>query len=316
MPLSHAPLKFAVVREDPEIESALVERLGAKAALLVASGGCTALSLAHRFAALEVAAFDLNPKQLAHVEEKVEAVARGELGRLNVEDPSAGGLNQRGEFEALFRILRQALTELVAPVEEWRAYFLDDNDRAARIARLTGSRYWPAAFAVAFNDPLLHAMFGREATQHATPGSYPGYFQRAFERGLLREDGPRNPFLQHVLLGCYLGADAPDYLRAARRLPVELTLGSLLEVKRLDRFQLFSLSNVFDWSEDALVASWGARLGKEARPGAAVVIRQLNNRRDVRRHFPEFRFDSALGEALHARDRSLFYERIEVGFRA
>ncbi len=40
------------------------------------------------------------------------------------------------------------------------------------------------------------------------------------------------------------------------------------------------------------------------------------NRRDLRRWFPAFRFDDHLGQELLARDRSLFYEKIEVGFRA
>ena len=84
----------------------------------------------------------------------------------------------------------------------------------------------------------------------------------------------------------------------------------------LERFDLYSLSNVFDWSDDALVAAWAGRLKRAARPGSVVLLRQLNNERDLRRWFaPEFRFDDALGEALLARDRSLFYNRIEVATR-
>jgi S-adenosylmethionine-diacylglycerol 3-amino-3-carboxypropyl transferase len=228
----------------------------------------------------------------------------------------ADGLNQRGEFEALFRILRTAFEELVAPPAELRAYF--DGDPALRrelVDRWTRSRYFGAAFALAFSEPLLHAMFGPEATQHAEPGSYPRYFAHAFERGLRRSDGPKNPFLQHVLLGCYRRADAPAYVSAARPLSVELIEGTLLDVPELGRFDLFSLSNVFDWSEDALVAGWAEKLAQAARPGAAVLLRQLNNRRDLRRHFSAFAFDDGLSEAFLTRDRSLFYQRIEVGFR-
>jgi len=161
-------------------------------------------------------------------------------------------------------------------------------------------------FSTTFNDPLLHAMFGPGATQHAAPGSYPGYFQRAFERGLLRDDGPENPFLQHVLLGRHL---APPPWCGAEIPPIEVIEGSLPEVAHLERFDLFSLSNVFDWSDDALAADWGARIARAAKPGAAVLIRQLNNRREIARFFPGFQFEPAdLG-----RDRSLFYEHILVG---
>jgi S-adenosylmethionine-diacylglycerol 3-amino-3-carboxypropyl transferase len=310
------PLKFAVVREDPRLEAELVERTQARAILLVASGGCTALTLAARYPELEVVAFDFNRDQLEHVQRKAAAVAAGDSSRLNVEDSRSDGLNQCGEFEGLFRVLRSAIEEFVAPAAELRAWFeADAATRAALVDRWTASRYWPAVFAVAFNDALLHAMFGPDATQHAAPGSYPGYFAAAFERGLRREDGPRNPFLQHVLLGRYRRADAPDYIAARRPLSVGLVHGTLLDVPDLSCFDVVSLSNVFDWSDDALVAAWATRLSAAARPGTAVLIRQLNNRRDVRRHFPAFQFDDALGQALLARDRSLFYERIEVGFR-
>ena len=61
----------------------------------------------------------------------------------------------------------------------------------------------------------------------------------------------------------------------------------------LERFQLFSLSNVLDWSDDALAADWGQRIGRAARPGSAVLLRQLNNSRPVERFFPQLEFDAS-----------------------
>ncbi|WP_426754429.1 DUF3419 family protein [Myxococcus sp. Y35] len=314
-----ARLKFAVVREDPELELALVERTRAKAVLTVASGGCTLLTLALRHPGVERVGFDFNPRQLAHVREKAAGLGQLPLSGFNVEAEDPAALNQRGEFEGLFRTLRRFIEEFVAPAHELATFFAPDTDASRRQALRTrwfGSPYWPVAFELALAAPLLHAMFGPAATQHAEPGSYPGYFQRVFERGLQREDAPRNPFLQHVLLGRYLAADAPEYLRAPGPVPLTLVEGSLPDVPDLGRFDVISLSNIFDWSEDALVAQWAALLAREARPGCAILLRQLNNRRDLRRFFtPAFAFDDALGEALLARDRSLFYERIEVGFR-
>ena len=311
------PLKFAVVREDPETEWALCQRLGLRSVLTVASGGCTALTLASR--GLQVTAFDLNPTQLAHLADKRAAVASGNLSALNVEDADPGGLNQRGAFEGLFRLLRSTVTELIVPAPQLERLFgpgRPDGERASLRELLFRSPYWPAVFTTAFNDGLLHAMFGPAATQHATPGSYPGYFQAAFERGLRAPDAARNPFLQHVFLGRYRAPDAPDYVAAGRELPVETVLGSLPEVPALERFQLFNLSNVFDWSDDTLAASWAAVLAGKATPGSVVLIRQLNNARDLRPFFaPAFTFDDELGGSLLARDRSLFYQRIEVGLR-
>ena len=311
--------KFAVVREDPDAEADLCTRLVAGAVLVVASGGCTALTLSHRFPATKVTAFDLNPVQLAHVRDKRDAVARGDLVALNVGDDAASGLNQRGEFEGLFRTLRAVIAEFVAPPAELASFFSSttaEGDRRAMIERWRASRYWPVAFSLAFDDALLHAMFGPAATQHAEAGSYPGYFQRVFERGLTREGAATNPFLRHVLVGSYDPSHAPAYVHAGRALELELCEGALPDVPDLFRFDLFSLSNVFDWSDDALVDRWAQALRTHARPGSAVLLRQLNNQRDLRRFFGgEFVFDDALGAALTTRDRSLFYERIEVAFR-
>jgi S-adenosylmethionine-diacylglycerol 3-amino-3-carboxypropyl transferase len=266
-----------------------------------------------------VVAFDINPLQLAHVEQKARAVEARALGMLNVEDARADGLNQRGEFESLFRILHGFLRELVLSEEELEQYFSPGTSagvRSSLVGRWVGSRYWPAAFAVTFADAFLHAMFGPAATQHAVPGSYPGYFQRAFERGLTHPEGAMNPFLQHVLLGHYRAADAPVYIHAGRLLSVELVEGALPQVPALERFDVISLSNIFDWSDDALVGEWARLLAEKVRPGCLVVMRQLNNQRSLRPFFSQaFHFEDGLGQALQAQERSLFYERILVARR-
>ncbi|XXF78010.1 DUF3419 family protein [Myxococcaceae bacterium GXIMD 01537] len=310
--------KFSVVREDAALEVELVRRTSAREVLVVASGGCTALTLRHLFPSLGVTAFDLNPAQLAHVRAKADAVTRGDLAALNVGDANPGALNQGGHFEGLFRVLRHFLLEFVLTGPELDTFFngaTSAAERHALVERWTASSYWPAAFAVTFTDGFLHAMFGPAATQHAEPGSYPGYFQRVFERGLRREGAASNPFLQHVLLGCYRRDSAPEYTRAGGPLEVHLVEGSLMDVPALGRFDVISLSNIFDWSDDALVERWAGLLAREAKPGCAVLLRQLNNRRDLRRFFaPAFSFDDALSVDFLARDRSLFYERFEVGF--
>jgi S-adenosylmethionine-diacylglycerol 3-amino-3-carboxypropyl transferase len=312
-------LKFAVVREDPQIEAQVCERLAARAALVVASGGCTLLELKRRFADLELCGFDFNPLQLEHVRRKMEGAGLRSSSDFNVADDRIDGLNQCGDFEKLFRLLRHYLEAFVCSEEAFGCFFDPETDRDTRMALAHSwfaSRYWPAAFHAAFNGPLLNAMFGPAATQHAPQGSYPPYFQAVFEKGLLREDAANNPFLQHILLGCYLKGDAPAYVFESSRGSIELVHGTLLEVPDLSRFDVISLSNIFDWSDDAVVETWAARLKEEVRRGAAIVIRQLNNERDLRRFFePEFAFDDAWGEALLEDDRSLFYNRIEVGVR-
>ena len=311
-------VKFAVVREDPNLEAELVERTAARAALTVASGGCTALTLCHRFPDLEVVAFDKSAAQLAHVREKARAVARFDLSALNAGTDDPQGLGQRGEFEALFRVLRAFFRELITAPGELDAFFggRPEVDRGAMVDRWAASPFFAPAFEGCFADSVLGAMFGPAATQHAEKGSYPGYFRRAFERGLRRGDAPENPFLQHVLLGRYVGRGTPDFVSAGRLLSPTLVEASLPDVRGLDRFGVVSLSNVFDWSDDTLCEAWAAALLEHTRPGTAILIRQLNNERDVRRFFePAFAFDDELGRSFLERDRSLFYNRFEVAFR-
>ena len=179
-------LKFAVVREDAALELALVERTRARAVLTVASGGCTLLTLARRHPELELVGFDFNPRQLAHVREKAEGLGRLPLVRYSVGEEDATALNQRGEFEGLFRTLRRFLEEFVAPAQELDAFFAPATTASQRreaCSRWITSPYWPVAFELSLSSPLLHAMFGPAATQHAEPGSYPGYFRRSSSAG-------------------------------------------------------------------------------------------------------------------------------------
>lgn len=311
-------VKFAVVREDPELEAELVQRTAASAALVVASGGCTALALATRFPQLHVAAFDQSEAQLDHARGKLELVLAGDRRALNVECDDPREINQYGDFEGLFRQLRGFVREFIATDEELQAALSVHTrpaDRRAIVERWVASRYWTAAFDAVFGASLLVAMFGPDAIRHAVPGSYPAYFRAAFERGLRRDDAPRNPFLWHVLLGCYGEQALPSYLSLAHRPAIEWVSGSLEAVPDLARFGVVSLSNIFDWSDDDLVARWAATLAA-LEPGSAILVRVLNNRRDVRPAFAaHFDFDEALGAALLDRDRSLFYERFLVGFR-
>ncbi|MDX2013177.1 MAG: DUF3419 domain-containing protein [Myxococcaceae bacterium] len=302
-------LKFAVVREDFEVEAALVEASGAQACLVVASGGCTALALKHRFPAVEVHAFDLNPDQLAHARQKADAIADGSLEALNVGALDPKGLSQRGEFEKLFRVLRAALVELVTGDADLERFFVEPASRPGLLSAWSRSPYWPVCFEAAFTEGLLHAMFGPDATRHAPRGSYPAYFQRAFERGLGRGGAGENPYLQHVLLQRY--RTPPAFLTSGARLDVSWHLGTLTDVPALERFGVVSLSNVFDWSDEALVRAWASAL-QVLRPGALVVYRQLNNQRDWRAHFSGFTEDVARSDGWTRRERALFYERVTV----
>lgn len=311
-------IKFAVVREDPHIELELIEREGIERVLAVTSAGDTLMAIRHARPEVEVVGFDANPLQLEHASARAQAIARGDLEALGVGRQSAQNLSQRGAFERLLRLLRASLLELVAPEAELEAFFSPQTPPARREALRQGwadSPYWPVSFELAFADPLVRVMFGPEAVQHAPEGSYPGYFQRVFERGLARPGAAQNPFLQHILLQRYLPQDAPAHLRAGRDVrPHRLLHARLPEVEGLERFDLIGLSNLFDWMDEDEAQATGAAIAARATSGALVLVRQLNNARPLAPYFQgRVVFDDALGRALWARERSLFYETVRVG---
>jgi S-adenosylmethionine-diacylglycerol 3-amino-3-carboxypropyl transferase len=307
-------LLFAVTREDPQVEASLVPPQGS--VLTICSGGCTALHLKTRYPALRVTAFDTNPRQLEHLEEKIIAASMGHIARFNVEQAGPKYLNQCGEFERLFRIFRECWLEFISTEEEINRYFsarLSYEDQSILVQKWMSSQYWMAPFYAAFNDSFLHLMFTEKATQHAGTNSYPNYFATKISEGLLRKDGPSNPFLQHILLGWYKQRNAPSYTFAKRKLNIEMVEGSLTDITDIDQYDLISLSNVLDWSDATFASTWLEHLSS-MKTGAKVLIRQLNNTYDWNPIFGS-RFEKIDSETLQQSERSLFYNKHSVFIR-
>ena len=316
-------VQFAVVREDPMVEAELIRLTRASNVLLVASGGCTALTLQALFPDLHITLVDFNPAQLERVREKISALRDVDTAtrhrRFNIGTSDPKGLNQSGNFESLFRGLREFIFDLVADEAEIRVLF-EEKDRLAEVSEfLFSSKYWSVAFDLYFSDSLLNAMFGPEATQHAEAGSYPRYFQTLFEKGLTSAAAFDNYFLHHVFLGYYLQrpASLPYYLLAPPTdYRFQMVEGTLDRVPELQRFDLISLSNIMDWMPLAESASLISYLQNEMKPGASVLYRQLNNYTDLSTYFSDsFTFNTALGARFQEIERSLFYSSVHVGKR-
>ena len=316
-------VQFAVVREDPMVEAELVRLTKAKNVLLIASGGCTALTLQALFPDLHITLVDFNPAQLEQVREKMRALRDGDTAtrhrRFNIQTSDPEGLNQNGNFESLFRGLREFIFDLVADAAEIRALFEEEGQLAKVSEVLFSSKYWSVAFDLYFSDSLLNAMFGQDATQHAEAGSYPRYFQTLFEKGLTALNAFDNYFLHHVFLGYYLQrpASLPYYLLSPPTdYRFEMVEGTLDQVPELQRFDLISLSNIMDWMPLTEITSLISHLQNKMKPGATVLYRQLNNHTDLSTDFGDaFEFNAALGVRFQETERSLFYSSVHAGKR-
>ena len=316
-------VQFAVVREDPMVEAELIRLTRASNVLLVASGGCTALTLQALFPDVHITLVDFNPAQLERVREKISALRDVDTAtrhrRFNIGTSDPKGLNQSGNFESLFRGLREFIFDLVADEAEIRRLF-EEKDRLAEVSELLfSSKYWSVAFDLYFSDSLLNAMFGPDATQHAEAGSYPRYFQTLFERGLTSTAAFDNYFLHHVFLGYYIQrpSSLPYYLLAPPTdYRFQMVEGTLDRVPELQRFDLISLSNIMDWMPLVEIVSLISYLQNEMKPGASVLYRQLNNYTDLSTYFGDsFKFNTALGVRFQEIERSLFYSSVHVGKR-
>lgn len=312
-------LQFAVVREDPLIDINIIKKFELSNALLVASGGCTALSLLAAFSDLDVHVFDPNPNQIDHVKEKLALLSDLKIGdftdQFNIDNCNTHGLNEKGNFESLFRGFRTFITEHVVDRGSLEACLSGDDEELNEI--LSGV-YWPIAFELFFNDRYLEAMFGHEATQHAPKNSYPEYFRTCIERGLKSSNRSNNYFLHHIFLGQYLKHNRclPLYLSSPLcNRNISFSTGFLVDVKHLGSFDYVMLSNIFDWMDDEEVDNH-IQLLKHMMPGSVLVYRQLNNHRDLSSKLkPYFKFHQSLSNELLSQDRSLFYSRLVIAER-
>jgi S-adenosylmethionine-diacylglycerol 3-amino-3-carboxypropyl transferase len=266
-----------------------------------------------------VTAFDTNAAQLAHMKAKAEATLRRDLGALNVENAASAGLNQCGDFERVFRLLRAFFEEFIASHHELLAFFIRARslpELDAMVRRWTTSRYWRAAFHACFEEVLVETTLGASLRAGLKTARTRGTSRRRSSEGSGATPPPRTRFCSTSSWAGYRRECAPHYIRHGGRLDVTPVHGTLLEVPELERFDVVSLGNLLDGMEDAEIATWARALKQALAPGSALLIRQMNSTQKLRPFFePEFRFDDHIGRSYALRDRSLLYNRFEVGFR-
>ncbi len=318
MPIAH--VKFAVVREDPEAELKLIEQFHPKNLLMIASGGCTALSIKCVHPHLNVTLLDPNKAQLEHVQSKISALkatSGNDFNKtFNIGSFNPSGLNQCGSFERLFHVLRTMLYNFVAPKEEWLAFFAQPSDEF--IQNITKNKFWPLTFKLAFDNEFLSAIFGPEATQNAEPDSYARYFQGVFERGLAHTDADKNYFLHHILLGFYIDKDdcLPLYLQGQYLNCIyDFTFleSTFQDLPSIAPYDFINLSNILDWMDPEQSRALLQKINQDATPGTVVLWRQLNNEFDYMSYMSSFNFHIQLQIETMQNDRSLFYNRLCIG---
>ncbi len=311
------PIQFAVVREDPQIEMDIIRNFQLKRATLIGSGGCTAFSLKALNPDIEISLIEPNPAQIGLIEEKIrilETCKKEDLyQKLGVGKSDKKSLIEGGNFESLFRQFRSFIREFIIEEAEIEQAFTDNSAQIWQ--EIFSHPFWQTAFDLFFSDSILKTMFGEAAIQHAPPNSYPAYFRAVLEKGLQREDFAKNYFLHHIFLGYYLNREnsLPYYLvNLPKNLEFEIFNGFAQDFTKFKGRQLIHFSNIFDWCDEKIVREIIKSAVENLETGSVVIFRQLNNRKNYRKVFGQnFRW-SETGEIVE-KDRSLFYEKIEIG---
>ncbi|MDP8910644.1 MAG: BtaA family protein [Actinomycetota bacterium] len=238
------------MHEDWRIEAGVFPERGRF--FCIASAGCTAFALAER--GREVTAVDINPAQIAYVEDRL-------AGR----PPRAGSAENK---LASFRRLQRLAGWTPSAVTEFCA-LADVATQAVFWRERLDTRRLRAGLALILSRPALRRAYS-PALVAAVPERFDRAMRRRLERCFVRHPNRDNPYARFLLLG---EAEQP-----APRAGLELTLAcadaaSYLENVPPRSFDGFALSNVLDAAPAAYRRRLLTALRRAAAPGAVAVWR-------------------------------------------
>lgn len=316
--MANNQIQFGVVREDPQIELDIISKFDVKTAVLVGSGGCTALSLKSRHPLLKLTLMEPNQAQVNLIKKKIRILKKHNLAtsRKLLGTSKDNPVIESGNFESLFRVFRNFLHEFVISEKDLRRLMI--NDSKSGWQPVFENPYWEVAFDLCFSNSLLIAMFGPEAIQYASKNSYPKYFKSVFERGVVRKDIKHNYFLHHIFLGHYDSdiKSLPLYLqKKTHNFDLDYKTCLAHEYEDYQSRDLVSLSNIFDWSDPNMVRKIANLVSSSMSEGSVLVYRQLNNKKDFKALFKGFRWQTNMEKSALIADRSLFYSNIAIGVK-
>ena len=306
---------FAVTREDFNIEHQTIIERNYKKILTVCSGGCTPLSLKALSKNLMVTAFDINPHQLMHLNNKIKLNQSKNVEQLNAGYKNNTALNQSGKFEKMFQNFRTLFIKNIATEFEIEELFNPKTEEKKRnyiILSWLKNPNIKIPFKKVFNDEVIEAVFSKQATQHAAPGTYIEYFFNKIMNSFKIKNFYKNPFLQHIFLGYYLKESFFPYIKSEEKLDVEMCRGTVYDVPNIETYDLVSLSNLFDWCDTQFVKKCVSYLC-QLTAGSGIILRQLNNDKNWYPFFKD-QFDEEISFNTYWKknDRSMFYDHFRL----
>jgi S-adenosylmethionine-diacylglycerol 3-amino-3-carboxypropyl transferase len=349
------PIAFAQVREDPALDLAVLEEVGAGARIImVASGGCTAAALAASQRASSIHLVDVNPAQVAlarlklllletaNSEERLallghRAMPAGKRARLLSAalthlDLSPGllgdeqllcrmGPDHLGRCEFFFAELRSRLRHFSGELQSLME-FRDtrQQSRAAEPQAPLGVAI-DNAFEQAFATPDIVHVFGSDMMRNSLM-PFSRHFSARLRDALATLPARDNPFLAQSLLGRFQdGAAYPwFYAQSPDDMPcISWSVSSMQEALASsdpESYDLVHLSNVTDWLEGPAAAETLDLASRALRKDGIMILRQLNSSLDIPALGARFIWEPEMAARLHRQDRSYFYRLIHIGRKA
>jgi S-adenosylmethionine:diacylglycerol 3-amino-3-carboxypropyl transferase len=270
-------LLFGCMYEDAEIELRAFQPDGR--IFCIASAGCTAMKLAVRH---RVVAVDINPVQLAYVEERL-----------------GGAAIHCGSAERLL-----AFARTLGPLAGWHRRtvrrFLDLDDPKQQIPywrRHLDTWRFRAAFCFLFSRIVLRSAYSA-AFVSVLPPNFGTVLRDRMERCFALHPNRTNPYAHALLLGeLRFEPDAPELRNIQLRCA---DAADFLERQQAGSFTGFSLSNILDGANPAYAQRLLAAVKHAATPAATVVLRS-------------FREPQCATETNHAaEDRAMLWGVVDV----
>jgi len=252
-------LLFGCMYEDAAIELRVFQPGGR--IFCIASAGCTAMKLAAHHT---VVAVDINPVQVAYVQER--------LGR-----PAQV---KRGSAERLLAFARS-----LAPLAGWNKRtvdaFLDLDDPKQQVLhwrRHLDTRRFRAAFSFLFSRLVLRSVYSA-AFLNGLPQNFGTVLRSRMERCFALHPNRTNPYAYALLVGdIRFASDGPGL----RQIEVRCAdAADFLERQPGASFTGFSLSNILDGANPAYERRLFAAVRHAGAPGAMVVLRSFGEPQSV-----------------------------------
>ncbi len=313
-------LMFGQVREDAAVDLFLIKRIKSPSRLFViASGGCTALSLL-TVDSCNVDALDISQAQIALVELKAalfkhcgfvaakEACigdARGLLAQVSAflapqakaiidaqGESLKSGLNNCGWVDQRMHQLTKMFYLFVHSIKDTK-YFLgldDVNEQRQFFHQQWCNWQWKLAMKVAFSRLFLTIVHGK-AAEKLVPDDFSAVMEKRLVRAFTDFPNATNPYLWQAFFSQYNSSEAclPPYLQRAFGPLIQANIERLnlvcedtvawLEKQPAASIDYFGLSNILELLPPEYATKLHAQIVRCGRPGAIVCVRAIFKRR-------------------------------------